>query len=150
MTATLNPVRLTATPQVIAAYGELTNDANPIHIDPDFARGTPMGRCIAHGTLSIALLWQALFRTVRLEAGECVELDVCFIRPVFVGETIEAGGNLQDSDSRCYTVWIRGSDGLERVVGTARLVPEMDMRRVGKPAYPGEPAGDVSSRADSV
>jgi 3-hydroxybutyryl-CoA dehydratase len=126
MTAILHTVRLTAAPQVIRSYGELTDDFNPIHIDPDFAAKTPMGRCIAHGTMSIGLVWQSLFRTFGLDAGQRVELDVRFVKPVFAGETIEAGGELQSGDPGCYAVWVRGTDGVDRVTGTARLLPSRE------------------------
>lgn len=122
--AALRTVRLTADAETVRRYGELTADANPIHLDPAFAARTPMGRCIAHGTMSIGLLWQSLFRSFRLQAGERVDLDVRFVKPVFVGETIEAGGDLQAGESDCYVVWVRGTDGVERVTGTARLLRE--------------------------
>jgi acyl dehydratase len=123
MTRTLHPVQLTATPQVIRAYGALTDDFNPIHLDPAFAANTAMGGCIAHGTLSICLLWQSLFRTLGADAGRRIELDVRFVKPVRAGETIEAGGELQGAGAAGYTVWVRGADGIDRVTGTARLLP---------------------------
>ena len=60
----------------IRAYAELTNDFNPIHLDPVFAASTPMGGVIAHGTMSICLLWQALFRSFGAKAFEALELDI--------------------------------------------------------------------------
>jgi acyl dehydratase len=122
MTNALQSVSLTADPEVIRAYAELTDDFNPIHLDPAFAATTAMGSCIAHGTMSICLLWKALFRTFGDGAGTRVTLDVRFVKPVHAGETIHAGGELQDDKSGCYTVWVRGDDGVERVVGTARMV----------------------------
>lgn len=121
MTPTLYPASLKADLDVIRAYAELTDDFNPIHLDPAFAANTAMGGCIAHGTLSIGLLWQALFRTLGADAGERVELDVRFVKPVRAGETIRAGGELQDGTA-AYTVWVRGDDGVDRVTGTARLL----------------------------
>jgi len=122
MTTELRAVSLTADADVIRAYGELTDDFNPIHIDPEFAAGTPMGGCIAHGTMSICLLWQSLFRSLGDAAAQHVELDVRFVKPVRVGETIHAGGELEPGDSACYRVWVRGDDGVDRLVGTARLL----------------------------
>jgi acyl dehydratase len=122
MKTTLHPAQLTADAAVIRAYAELTNDFNPIHVDPEFAAQTPMGGCIAHGTLSIGLLWQSLFRTLGEGAGTRVDLDVRFVKPVRAGETIHAGGELQDGDPHCYAVWVRGDDGVDRVTGTARVV----------------------------
>lgn len=123
MTDTLQTCRLTADARTIHAYGELTDDFNPIHIDPEFAARTPMGRCIAHGTMSIGLLWQSIFRTLGDGAADRVELDVRFVKPVFAGEVIEAGGQLQAGEPGCYAVWVRGADGVDRLTGTARLLP---------------------------
>jgi acyl dehydratase len=67
-----------------AAYAELTQDFNPLHLDPDFAAGTPMGRPIVYGTLVLALVWE-LF-----EDAEVAEFEVRFRRPVFVGEAARA------------------------------------------------------------
>lgn len=122
MNATLDPVQMTVHPEVIRAYGELTDDFNPIHLDPEFAAKTPMGGCIAHGTLSICLLWQSLFRTFGQDAAARVALDVRFVKPVREGETIFAGGELQDGEAGCYTVWVRGEDHVDRVTGTARVL----------------------------
>ena len=56
----LKSCRLTVTESVIRAYAELTNDFNPIHLDAEFAAATPMRRPIAHGTISLCLMWQCL------------------------------------------------------------------------------------------
>lgn len=122
MTTSLHPATLVATPAVVRAYGELTDDFNPIHVDPEFAAVTPMGGCIAHGTMSIGLLWQSLFGTFGDAAGERVELDVRFVKPVRVGETIHAGGELKSGERNCYAVWVRGDDGIDRVTGSARFL----------------------------
>ncbi|MDO9504262.1 MAG: MaoC family dehydratase [Hydrogenophaga sp.] len=124
MSIALQTVALTADPEVILAYGKLTDDMNPIHIDPVYAATTPMGGCIAHGTMSIGLLWQSLFRTFGEVAPQRVDLDVRFIKPVRVGETIHAGGELRDGETDCYSVWVRGDDGADRMTGTLRLLHE--------------------------
>lgn len=123
MSIALQTVVLTADPEVVLAYGELTDDLNPIHIDPVFAAGTPLGGCIAHGTMSICLLWQSLFRTFGDTPSHRLDLDVRFVKPVRVGETIHAGGELQAGETDCYAVWVRGDDGADRVTGTVRLLP---------------------------
>lgn len=124
MDGSLHTVTLTADAEVVKAYGELTDDFNPIHLDPEFASKTPMGGCIAHGTMSICLLWQSLFRSLGGAALPCVDLDVRFVRPVFVGETVQAGGDPEPGEPGVYRVWVRGEDGTDRVVGTARLLGE--------------------------
>lgn len=106
----------------IRAYAELTDDFNPIHLDADFAARTPLGGVIAHGTLSLCLLWQALWRSFGDRAFDGLDLDIRFIRPVRIGETLIAGGepNAEAGADGHYDVWVRGDDGSDRVVGSLR------------------------------
>jgi acyl dehydratase len=124
MATELHPVKLAASADVVRAYAELTDDFNPIHVDPAFAAKTPMGGCIAHGTLSLGLLWQSLYGTLGVDAASRVELDMRFVKPVLVGETVEAGGRARESEPGCFDVWVRGADGVDRIAGTARLLTQ--------------------------
>ncbi len=49
-------VSKTLSQAMIDAYAEASGDHNPIHIDPDFARSTPLGGTIAHGMLVLATI----------------------------------------------------------------------------------------------
>jgi len=111
--------------ETIRAYAELTDDFNPIHLDPAFAAATPMGGVIAHGTMSLCLLWQALFRSFGDRAFDGLDLDIRFVKPVRVGETLCAGGapSTDAGADGCYDVWVRGDDGSDRVVGRLRPAP---------------------------
>lgn len=122
MNTDIEPVSLRVDPSTIRAYAELTDDFNPIHLDPVFAATTPMGSVIAHGTMSICLLWQAVFRTFGERAFESpVDLDIRFVKPVREGETLTAGGKASADDDGLYDVWVRGDDGEDRVAGALRL-----------------------------
>jgi len=121
----LAPVTLTVTMDVIRAYGTLTDDFNPIHTDPVFAATTPMQGVIAHGTLSICLLWESVQQSLPSRVFDDLTLDVRFVKPVRVGEVLTAGGERQ-ADS--YAVWVLGPDGADRLngrihVGTWAAVP---------------------------
>jgi acyl dehydratase len=37
-------------------FADVTEDHNPIHVDPDFAKKTPFGGTIAHGFLTLSML----------------------------------------------------------------------------------------------
>ena len=118
---TLRPSSLSVTQACVAAYAELTNDFNPIHLDSEFAAATPMGKPIAHGTLSLALLWQSLGKSFPAEALSTLQLDVRFIRPVFIGEQITAGGERVPGSSGQWQVWVRADDGADRIVGVMTM-----------------------------
>ena len=114
----LETVALLVDEAAILRYAAVSGDFNPIHIDPEFASKTEMGGVIAHGTLSLNLIWQALEQTLGREGLDTVDLDVRFRRPVRVGDRIEAGGALDENGER-YRVWARNQDGVNIIEGTA-------------------------------
>src|SRR5690606_2222861 len=119
MNLTLVPASLQVNTETIRAYAELTTDFNPIHVDPVFAARSPMGGVIAHGTLSICLLWQAVYRTFGTAATpSSIELDLRFVKPVREGERLTAGGEASAGEPGRYAVWVRGEDGQDRLAGT--------------------------------
>jgi len=117
----LHTVSLTVTEEVIRAYAELTNDFNPIHLDAEFAAKTPMGRPIAHGTLSLCLIWQCLERNFGAEVLADLDLQVRFIQPVYVGDVITACCQATEAAPDQHKVSVHGQDGSKRIVGTVTL-----------------------------
>ncbi len=81
-----------------------------------------MGGVIAHGTMSIGLIWRALAQSLSPEDVLRVQLNVRFVKPVRLQDTLVGGGRLRAEDARVYDVWVKGSaDGVERIVGTVTL-----------------------------
>jgi 3-hydroxybutyryl-CoA dehydratase len=105
--AELIETRFHADVAAVRRYAELTQDFNPIHLDPAFAATTPMRRPIAHGMLSLNLIWQALAATLGRGAAAGARLTVRFTRPVPVGNWIAAGGTR--TGEREYDIWVRTS-----------------------------------------
>ncbi len=106
----MRPARLTETRfhadgMAVRRYADITGDFNPIHLDPVFAATTPMKRTVAHGMLSLSLIWQSLAATLGREAAAGARLAIRFTRPVPVGNWIAAGGEL--TGERKYDVWVR-------------------------------------------
>lgn len=113
---------LVVTAEAIRQYAELTQDFNPLHLDAAFAAATPMGSVIAHGTMSINLILQSLAKAFGAASVANVDLDIRFVKPVRVSETLTAGGQREEGgDARRYTVWVRGPEGDDRLVGVASL-----------------------------
>jgi len=118
----LPAVTLTITPQVIALYADLTNDYNPIHVDPEFAASTPLGGVIAHGTMSLALIWQAMAKVYGIEALAHATLDIRFTRPAGIGDQLTAGGEADlSAGSGHYQVWVRNQHGDDVIAGSASV-----------------------------
>ena len=116
----LEPVCLAVDEAAIARYARITGDHNPIHVDPVFAAQTEMGGVIAHGTMSLNLIWQALEATLGRDALAAVALDVRFRRPVRPGDVICAGGVLE-ADGASYSVWARNQKGDAVIEGAVLL-----------------------------
>ena len=119
MSRTLVPVRLLVEMPAIRAYAQITGDFNPIHLDPEFAAATAMGGVIAHGTLSLNLIWQSIARTFGDAQVEGWSLEVRFARPVRAGDTVEAAGAESATHPGTFEVWVRNQDGAAVIEGTA-------------------------------
>ena len=78
----------------INLYAEASQDFNPIHIDEEFAKKTPLGGTIAHGMLILAYVSQmmtAAFGRSWIIGGK---LNVRFRNPARPGDTITVSGKI--------------------------------------------------------
>ena len=109
--------RLRIDREAIRRYADITQDFNPIHLDPEFAAKTRMGGIIAHGMLSLSLIWQALAATFGQERMADIAMDIRFARPVRENDLVIAGGT-RIGEHASYDVWIRaeGQDRTEIVI----------------------------------
>lgn len=113
----LEPLSLHITPEAVLAYAHLTDDFNPIHLDAAFAAASQMKGQIAHGTLSLGVLWQALAQVPSTRPESWI-LDIRFQLPVRLGDRVTAGGSMIDADS--LEVWVRNDQGQTVIAGVAR------------------------------
>lgn len=110
--------------ETILNYAALTGDYNPLHVDKEFAARSPMGGIIAHGTMSVALIWQALKNSLGIEALNRVHLEIRFVQPVRIDDDVTGGGELREgSDPPLYEVWVRNGKGQDVIKGTATMKP---------------------------
>jgi acyl dehydratase len=110
----------------IRKYATITRDYNPIHLDPVFAEATPMRGIIAHGTLSLSLIWQSLSEVHGPSCLDAIQLSVRFLRPVREGDLVIAGGSLKDPKG-VYDVWARVETATQSEIvisGTATINPD--------------------------
>ena len=94
----------------VKAYADASGDQNPLHQDEEIAHAAGFPAIVAHGMFTMG----HLASTVVAWAGETDALEsiqVAFRAPVFVGETIVAGGSVRslDAATRSVTVdvWVR-------------------------------------------
>ena len=79
----------------INLYAKASKDFNPIHIDEEFAKGTPLGGTIAHGMLILAYVSQMMtanFGHAWINHGK---LNVKFKSPARPGDILVIGGSIK-------------------------------------------------------
>lgn len=75
------------TAEDVEAFGRLSGDLNPLHMDEQFAAGTPFGQRVVHGLLTGALVSTA--HTQLTGPGFAyVGQELKFLGPVFIGDTL--------------------------------------------------------------
>lgn len=90
----LPELKRTVTQEQMHLYAGVSEDENPLHTDPEFARQTRYGGTIAHGVLILAFFSQCMTNWVPngwLRGGE---IDAKFVAPVYAGDTVVVSGNV--------------------------------------------------------
>ena len=92
-------------------------------MDPEYARGTIFGGTIAHGTIGLACLLEALSRISGDPWLRGVEVAVKFIAPARPGDVITPQGEVtqEGPDVATYDVRCVNQAGQPIIVGTARV-----------------------------
>lgn len=111
----------------INLYAKASRDFNPIHIDEDFAKKTPLGGTIAHGMLILAYISQmmtAVFGQSWLSSGR---LNVRFKAPARPGDTLTVSGRIsrieKSSDQTVFSgdVLCANQHGEAVIIGETRV-----------------------------
>ena len=107
------------TQEQLVQYADASGDHNPLHLDEEFARGTPYGRTIAHGMLVLALVSELMTRSFGCAWLRGGRLKTRFRAPVFPGDTVRATGTLKTSDdsSATYEVAVTNQNGENVITG---------------------------------
>ena len=76
--------------QDIQAFADLTEDRNPLHVDPEFAAGSIFGGCISHGPMMVGMAFGLLSKLDLLD-GTIIALkglEWSFNAPIRPGDTV--------------------------------------------------------------
>jgi len=81
-------------------FADLTEDHNPIHVDPDHAKGTPFGATIVHGYFTVAMLAPLVDELLTVE-GASLSINygidrLRFPAPLPVGARFRCGAELAE------------------------------------------------------
>jgi len=101
--------RRVVTREDVEAYADASGDHNPLHQDDDAARAAGFPGIIAHGMFTMGHLASSVLAWAG-DGASLEKLRVQFRAPVFMGETIVAGGRVKavDPERRTVTldVWV--------------------------------------------
>lgn len=86
----VSPLSRKLSQDAIQAYADASGDHNPIHIDEEYAKTTPLGGTIAHGMMTLALISEMMTAAFGLDWFESGQLDVRFRAPARPGDTVTA------------------------------------------------------------
>lgn len=98
----------TVTAEDIQKFAEVSGDTNPLHRDPEYAKKTRFGECIAHGMLSAGYI-SAVIGT-KLAPHACavyLSQSIRFLRPVKIGDAIKAVVEVKELDPEKSTLTLR-------------------------------------------
>jgi acyl dehydratase len=98
--ARLPEIKRSVTQENINLYAQASHDFNPIHIDEEFARKTPLGGTIAHGMLILAYLSQMMTSAFGRNWLTTGKLNVRFRGPARPGDTITVSGKVRQTEEK--------------------------------------------------
>jgi enoyl-CoA hydratase len=84
------------TQEEVERYSELSLDANPLHLDPQFAQSTSFGRPIVHGMLVASLFSGLLGNKLPGKGTIYLGQTLRFTAPVYPGDEITATVEITD------------------------------------------------------
>ena len=82
----------------IQKFIEVSGDTNPLHSDPEYARRTRFGECIAHGMLGAGFISAAVGTLSSHACAIYLTQTLRFLRPISVGDTIRSVAEVKKID----------------------------------------------------
>jgi acyl dehydratase len=114
----------TFTKEHVEIYAALSGDRNPLHFDEAFTAKTPFKRLVVHGGLTTSILNALVAEQMPGPGSVFVHMDLQFVKPVFVGDTITATAEVMEVHAEkpvcTLAVTIARQDGEVVLTGTTR------------------------------
>ena len=113
----LPTLRRLVTAEDVKAYADAGGDQNPLHLDDAFARSVGFDGIIGHGMFTMGHMARCVVDWAGGDPARVIELSAQFRTPVYMGDTIEAGGSVRSIDQVGRTVtletWVRVDRGAQ-------------------------------------
>lgn len=120
-------------------FATVSGDVNPVHLDEEFAAGTPFKGRIAHGMLSGALISAAIACELPGPGSIYIGQEMSFLRPVRLGDEIrielEVLEKLPKNRVRIATRAIN-QEGKKAVDGVATVMAPTEKVSMNRPQLP--------------
>ena len=142
----------TVTETDVVNFAGMTGDYSPLHVDHEYARGTPFRKPIAHGLLGLSLLAGLSSRCPHMATVALVSVsDWKFHKPIYFGDTLrvrtEVVAMCPHGRRRGEIVWHReliNQNG--QVVQSGTFETLVDMADPAKDASQGSTQGQQPNR----
>jgi acyl dehydratase len=111
---------------------EITGDVNPLHVDDEFAAGTPYGRRVLQGMLTASIFSTMVGMLLPGTGAIYRSQTIRFLLPVYIDETVTAHFVVRSVDQLKHRLeidaWIENEAGEHVIEGTceAGLLRERD------------------------
>lgn len=126
----------TVTEQDIVDFARVSGDHNPLHMDEDYAKQTQFGGRIAHGALTASYISAVLGNDLPGPGAVFMELNLKFVRPVRIGDTVTSTVEVLEMIERGHRVklGVKGEVGGKTAMrGEALVMVPSGKQDSGKP-----------------
>ncbi len=116
----------TITEHDVFAFADASGDHNPLHIDEEYARRSRFGKRVAHGILMAGIISTVLGGEIPGLGTIFVELQIRFVKPAFIGDTITATATvMQIINPRRIRMFVActNQNGEDVALGNAIVIP---------------------------
>jgi 3-hydroxybutyryl-CoA dehydratase len=97
-------IQNTVSEQDVIDFARVSGDHNPLHMDEEYAKTTQFGGRIAHGALSASYISAVLGNDLPGPGAVFLELNLKFVRPVRIGDTVTSTAEVIEMVERGYRV----------------------------------------------
>jgi 3-hydroxybutyryl-CoA dehydratase len=97
-------IQNTVSEQDVIDFARVSGDHNPLHMDEAYAKTTQFGGRIAHGALSASYISAVLGNDLPGPGAVFLELNLKFVRPVRIGDTVTSTAEVIEMVERGYRV----------------------------------------------
>jgi 3-hydroxybutyryl-CoA dehydratase len=97
-------IQNTVSEQDVIDFARISGDHNPLHMDEEYAKTTQFKGRIAHGALSASYISAILGNDLPGPGAVFMELNLKFVRPVRIGDTVVSTAEVIEMIERGHRV----------------------------------------------